>query len=166
MAPDDTPTYYHKHNPRGSITRQFLERMLGKLEYNKHVAIAASQYYERKSNELYLPAITIGALGGLLNVMLPSLVAAPQLVICNAVVGTLIWIGTYLQTLLKNLKYGPMAEKFAGAAEQYDDLITKVHFEIYDPDEPDFIKKLENKILEVQKQCKYRAPLFILEKYQ
>ena len=47
---------------------------------------------------------------------------------------------------------------FRKAADSYDKLITKVQFEIEEPNEKDFLLKMEEKILNIKNECKYLPP--------
>ena len=151
--------------PRPSVTKRFLEMELGRLRYLTKVANASAHYYTRLYNYFFIPSMIFLSISGLLNLVFPVWLAAESLASANAIAGIFAWISGLLLSIARGLGYGPMGELFQGAAEQLEDLTTKVEFEIYDHNDPQFISKLENKILEIQKRCKYRAPPHIQEKY-
>lgn len=44
------------------------------------------------------------------------------------------------------------------AADSYDKLITNIQFEIDEPNEDDFLQKMEEKILAIKNECKFLPP--------
>jgi hypothetical protein len=78
--------------------------------------------------------------------------------IFTIVVGILTVIATMLQSLSNSLGYGTRSEMFRKSADVYDKLLTRVQFEINVPDENDFLKKMEEKILFVKDECKFLPP--------
>ena len=70
-----------------------------------------------------------------------------------------------MQSFSSAFKFSTKAEMHRTAAEEYNKLIIRIKFEIADPNEPKFIEEIENKILEIQGNCKYFPPQKICDKY-
>ena len=61
-------------------------------------------------------------------------------------VGILGCLASLLQSFQKNLKFDTKSDMFRNAAEQYENLLTKIEFEKTLPNEKDFFNNLEKDI--------------------
>jgi hypothetical protein len=78
-------------------------------------------------------------------------------------VGILTAGATILQSISSSFGFQSRAEQFQKAADQYDTLLTKIEFELVNPNEDfnEFCNELESNILAIKNDCKYLPPLFI-----
>ena len=81
-------------------------------------------------------------------------------------VGVCASISTLLQSVSSTCNYSTKSKLHETAAQEYDKLITKILFEIEDPNEKEFVKTMEDKILEIQSKCKLIPPQFIIDDYE
>ena len=115
---------------------------------------------------IFAPSITITALSGI-----ASFLSTSQYVSSGAQngfgigVGIVASISSVLQSLAGACQYSAKKEAHRTVAEQYNNLIISVKFEIEMPNEEDFTDKLEGQVLDIQSKCNYFVPQFILEAY-
>jgi hypothetical protein len=78
-------------------------------------------------------------------------------------VGILTAGATILQSISSSFGFQSRSDNFQKAADSYDNLLTKLEFEIYNPNEDfnEFCNDLEMAILDIKNNCKYLPPLFI-----
>jgi hypothetical protein len=83
-------------------------------------------------------------------------------------VGILTAGATILQSVSSSFGFGARKDAFQKAADSYDDLITKIEFEICNPNErfTDFCNDLEEGILKIKNDCAFLPPLFVMAKYE
>jgi hypothetical protein len=83
-------------------------------------------------------------------------------------VGILTAGATILQSVSSSFGFGARKDAFQKSADSYDDLITKIEFEIYNPNEPfmEFCNDLEEAILKIKNDCNFLPPLFVMAKYE
>ena len=144
----------------------FLNELIEKINLKKKTHNLAAQYYENKSRYIIIPTIIITSISGIGSFLSTSnLFNDRQKLIISISVGIFGSLASLLQTCQSNLKFDTKAEMFRNAAEQYENLLTKINFEKINPNEKNFINKLEKKILEIQNNCKYFPPSNILNKF-
>ena len=144
----------------------FLNELIEKIIFKKKTHNLAAQYYEKKSRYIVIPTIVITSISGIGSFLSTSnIFNDQQKLIISISVGVFGSLASLLQTCQSNLKFDTKAEMFRNAAEQYENLLTKINFEKINPNEKDFINKLEKKILEIQNNCKYFPPSSILNKF-
>ncbi len=144
----------------------FYNKTLQRLIRLSAINTKASQYYEKMNFNIFGPSITITALSGI-----ASFLSTSQYVNENAQnafgigVGIVASISSVLQALAGACQYSAKKEAHRTVAEQYNNLIITVKFEIEMPNEADFTDKLEIQILDIQSKCNYFVPQFIVEEY-
>jgi hypothetical protein len=144
----------------------FYNKILQRLQRLSHLHSRASQYYEKMNFYIFAPSITITALSGI-----ASFLSTSQYISEGAQngfgigVGIVASISSVLQSLAGACQYSAKKEAHRTVAEQYNNLIISVKFEIEMPNEEDFTDKLEVQILDIQSKCNYFVPQFIVEEY-
>lgn len=146
--------------------KQFYQKFIDKINNKKNIHIKAAQYYENKSKYFSIPTIllsSITSIGSFINSS--ELFNNNQKLYISLIIGIIGGCSTLLQSCNNNLKLDAKAEMFRNAADQYENLITKIQFETEFPNEKDFVNKLEKEILKIQNNCKYFPPDFLLKLY-
>lgn len=144
----------------------FYNKILQRLQRLSHLHSRASQYYEKMNFYIFGPSITITALSGI-----ASFLSTSQYISEGAQngfgigVGIVASISSVLQSLAGACQYSAKKEAHRTVAEQYNNLIISIKFEIEMPNEEDFTDKLEIQILDIQSKCNYFVPQFIVEEY-
>ena len=144
----------------------FYNKILERLQRLSHLHSRASQYYEKMNFYIFGPSITITALSGI-----ASFLSTSQYISQGAQngfgigVGIVASISSVLQSLGGACQYSAKKEAHRTVAEQYNNLIISIKFEIEMPNEEDFTDKLEIQILDIQSKCNYFFPQFIIEEY-
>ena len=144
----------------------FYNKILERLQRLSHLHSRASQYYEKMNFYIFAPSITITALSGI-----ASFLSTSQYISQGAQngfgigVGIVASISSVLQSLAGACQYSAKKEAHRTVAEQYNNLIISIKFEIEMPNEEDFTDKLEIQILDIQSKCNYFVPQFIIEDY-
>ena len=144
----------------------FYNKILKRLQRLSYLHSRASQYYETMNFYIFGPSITITALSGI-----ASFLSTSQYISEGAQngfgigVGIVASISSVLQSLAGACQYSAKKEAHRNVAEQYNNLIISVKFEIEMPNEEDFTDNLEVKILDIQSKCNYFVPQFIIDEY-
>lgn len=145
---------------------KFYKIMIERLKRKKFTHSNASNYYNKLQKYVMYPSIGITALSSI-----ASFVSTSEYVSSNVQngfslsVGILASVSTLLQSISSSCDYATKSELHANAAQEYDKLITKILFEIELPDEEEFVKTMEDSILEIQSKCKFIPPQFIIDEY-
>lgn len=145
----------------------FYNKILERLQRLSYLHTRASQHYEKMNYYIFGPSITITALSGI-----ASFLSTSQYISEGAQngfgigVGVVASVSSVLQSLAGACQFSAKTEAHRNVAEQYNNLIISVKFEIEMPNEEDFTDKLENQILDIQSKCNYFVPQFIVEEYE
>jgi len=144
----------------------FYNKTLQRLIRLSAINTKASQYYEKMNFNIFGPSITITALSGIASFLSTSQYVNENTQNAFGIgVGIVASISSVLQALAGACQYSAKKEAHRTVAEQYNNLIITVKFEIEMPDEEDFTDKLETQILDIQSKCNYFVPQFIVEEY-
>jgi hypothetical protein len=144
----------------------FYNKILQRLKRLSHLHSRASQYYEKMNFYIFAPSITITALSGIASFLSTSQYISEKAQNGFGIgVGIVASISSVLQSLAGACQYSAKKEAHRTVAEQYNNLIISVKFEIEMPNEEDFTDKLEVQILDIQSKCNYFVPQFIVEEY-
>ena len=144
----------------------FYNKILERLQRLSHLHSRASQYYEKMNFYIFAPSITITALSGIASFLSTSQYISPGTQNGFGIgVGIVASISSVLQSLAGACQYSAKKEAHRTVAEQYNNLIISIKFEIEMPNEEDFTDKLEIQILDIQSKCNYFVPQFIIEDY-
>jgi len=126
-----------------------------------------AQHYEFMNSLISIPAIAISGAATVYSFAYPSDGNPQQIFTSKVIAGSLSAINTILFSVGSFLKFQARAESHFIAAEEYDNLVTLINFEIQFPNEniQEFANKIEKKILEIKKSCRYFPPDFIVKRY-
>lgn len=138
-----------------------------KIRLDRDMYIASSVYYRRMSLLLSIPSIIITTMISTGSILLTSskieTYVHDYVNISMALMGTL---SVLLQSLQNAFEWNIKASKFRAVGEQYDQLCTRITFEIIEPNESNFIQEIEKDILDIKKSCPFFPPLHIVKYYQ
>jgi hypothetical protein len=144
----------------------FYNKILQRLQRLSYLHSRASQYYESMNFKIFAPSITITALSGIASFLSTSqYIDASTQNGFGIGVGIVASISSVLQSLAGACQYSAKKEAHRTVAEQYNNLIISIKFEIEMPNEEDFTDKLESQILDIQSKCNYFVPQFIVDEY-
>ena len=144
----------------------FYNKILERLIRLSSIHTKASIYYEKMNFKIFGPSITITALSGIASFLSTSQYVSEGVQNGFGIgVGIVASISSVLQALAGACQYSAKKEAHRTVAEQYNNLIISVKFEIEMPNEEDFTDKLEAQILDIQNKCNYFVPQFIVDDY-
>lgn len=152
---------------RCDTTNYNLTSTMRKIRKQRQLHRLSSQYYERLNAVITIPAIAISAAATVYSFAYPSEASSEQVFTNKIIAGCLSAVNTILFSVSGFLKLESKSESHFIAAEEYDNLLTMINFELKFPNEhiQDFANKVEKKILEIKKSCRYFPPTHIIEKY-
>jgi len=137
----------------------FFKKYKDRLVRKKEIYILSSEIFQKKSLFLTIPSILITCTMSIISFLSASTYFSENIrIMLGLIVGCLGSIGSLMQSFQSALNYNLKAESFRSAAENYDKLITKIKFELYNHDEKDFIDNLEKEVLKISADCKYFPP--------
>ena len=147
-------------NNRLNVLRQFHRRLVKERFINNQ----ASVYYSSQNSKFVIPGILITGISSVISFM-----ATSDLLTSGTKSGFSIGVGiftagaTILQSISSSFGFQSRSEGFQKSADSYDNLITKIEFEISNPNEDfnEFCNGLETAILDIKNNCKYLPPLFV-----
>ena len=145
-----------------------LANIIRKLRKQRQLHRMCSQYYEYQYSLITIPAIAISGAATVYSFAYPYDAPSDQVFYNKIIAGTLSAINTILFSVSGFLKLQAKSESHFIAAEEYDNLLTMINFELNFPNEniQDFANKVEKKILEIKKNCRYFPPDHIIKKYE
>jgi hypothetical protein len=140
-------------------------------EYRRDTHQMASKYYQKKNKYFTIPSILLASISGTLSFFATSNsidVSDGQKI--NLVVGTLAGISSLIQSFSATFKYSAKAESHQIATESFDILLNKIRFKIArgfesEIQDKEFLKIIENEIIEIKHRCKTNVPIHIEKKY-
>jgi hypothetical protein len=142
--------------------KQFHKRIMKERFINNQ----ASVYYSSQNSKFVIPGILITGISSIASFMATSDIASDNLKRSFSIgVGILTAGATILQSISSSFGFQSRADNFQKSADSYDTLLTKIEFEIYNPNEDfnEFCNSLESAILDIKNNCKYLPPLFIIK---
>jgi hypothetical protein len=152
---------------RCDTTNYNLTSTMRKIRKQRQLHRLSAQYYERLNAVITIPAIAISGAATVYSFAYPSEAPSEQVFTNKIIAGCLSAVNTILFSVSGFLKLESKSESHFIAAEEYDNLLTMINFELKFPNEhiQDFANKVEKKILEIKKSCRYFPPNHIIEKY-
>jgi hypothetical protein len=153
-----------EHSQRSNYN---LTNTIYKLRRQRQLHRMCSQYYERQNSLISIPAIAISGAATVYSFAYPSNGPEEQVFMNKIIAGSLSAINTILFSVAGFLKLQAKSESHFIAAEEYDNLLTMINFELNFPNEhiQDFANKVEKKVLEIKKSCRYFPPDHIINQY-
>lgn len=163
--PDRSLTVEMTLQQKIAVLKQFYKR----ISKEKFINNQSSEYYSSQNSKFVIPGILITGLSSVV-----SFIGTSDMLSNSAKSGFGIGVGiftaaaTILQSISSSFGFQSRAEGFQKAADSYDTLLTKVEFEISNPNEDfnEFCNGLEDAILEIKNDCKYLPPLFIYDLWE
>ena len=139
-----------------------------KVKKQRELHRMCAQHYEFMNSLITIPAIAISGAATVYSFAYPSDGNSQQVFVSKIIAGSLSAVNTILFSVGSFLKFQARAESHFIAAEEYDNLVTLINFEIQFPNEniQVFANKIEKKILEIKKSCRYFPPDFIVGRYE
>lgn len=132
----------------------------------------SSKKYNCYNLWLVFPSIFISAASGILSFISSSeVVDSNSKVYFTITVGVLASITTFIQSISNTLNYNGKMEAHNMAMDEYDNIRTRVKFELNNPSESlndpaSFYDKIKTSILDIKKKCNYPIPNEIQDKYE
>ena len=145
---------------------KILDKFYKRLKKERFVNNQSSQFYSNLGNRFVIPGIIITGLSSVVSFLATSsMLDEDEKQGCGVTVGVLTAIATIIQSMSASFGFQLKKDAFATSADTYDSLITRVEFEICNPNEDftEFCNQLEEDILKIKADCKYLAPLHIHE---
>lgn len=154
-------------NKRTDTTNYNLTSTMRKIRKQRQLHRLSAQYYERLNAIITIPAIAISGAATVYSFAYPSDAPHDQIFTNKIIAGCLSAVNTILFSVSGFLKLESKSESHFIAAEEYDNLLTMINFELKFPNEhiQDFANKVEKKILEIKKSCRYFPPNRIIAAY-
>ena len=169
LSNDDISLEKNKKSDEFSIaTREEIlyNEFVEKLTNLRDVHVISAAIFEKKNYGIVIPTIIVTAIGSIISFLSASSFFQENTRIALSItVGIIAIISSVLQSFQSAFKYKTKAEMFRTAAEQYDRLVIKIKFELAKPNEKDFTNEFERKLLEIQNNCKYYPPQYVIDKY-
>lgn len=149
-------------NSQMGILNKFYQR----LKKERFINNQSSSYYSTLSNRFVIPGIVITGLSSIVSFMSTSdMLEDDEKKGFGITVGVLTSVAAIIQSMSASFGFQLKTDAFATCADEYDSLITRVEFEIANPNEDfqEFSNKLEDDILKIKSNCKYLPPLHVNE---
>ena len=143
-----------------------LNKFYQRLQKERFVNNQSSSYYGNLSNRFVIPGIVITGLSSIVSFMSTSdMLDDDEQKGFGITVGVLTSIAAIVQSMSASFGFQLKKDAFATCADAYDTLITRVEFEICNPNEDfqTFSNTLEEDILKIKSNCKYLPPLHVNE---
>ncbi len=144
-----------------------LDSIMRKVRKQRQLHKMCVQYYERLNSLINIPTIAISCAASVYSFSYPSDRPQEEIFINKMIAGSISSVSTILFVVSGLLKLQAKSECHFIAAEEYDNLLTMINFELRFPSENilEFTNKIEKKILEIKKACQYFPPEKIVSQY-
>ena len=146
-----------------------LQKFKKRVKKERFVNNQASIYYGKLNTKFIIPSILITGFSSVASFLSSSdFFGEDGKAAFGIGVGVLTAGATIFQSLSSSYGFQVKHDSFQRAADAYDRLITKIDFEIYNPNEKfsEFCEELEADILKIKNDCKYLPPLSIYQMYK
>ena len=155
-----------KHSPQqlGILNKFYL-----RLKKERFINNNSSSHYGTLNQRFIVPGIVITGLSSVGSFMTTSdMLSDNEKQGFGVTVGILTAVATIIQSMSASFGFQLKKDAFATSADAYDSLLTKVEFEICNPNEnfTEFCDDLETEILNIKSKCKYLAPLHIQQLWE
>ena len=140
-----------------------------KIERERSIHTYASNYYDSLQMKFTIPGIVITGLCSVASFILAGKFLADKYNTGISIsIGILNVCATVLQSITASYGFALKKESYQKAADAYDNLVTKLEFELCNPNEEFTLlcNWLEDQILKIKMECDYLPPLFIIAKYE
>ena len=141
-----------------------LNKFYARLKKERFINNTSSTYYGNMNQRFVIPGIIITGLSSVGSFMTTSdMLDENEKQGFGVTVGIMTAIATIIQSMSASYGFQLKKDAFATSADAYDSLLTKVEFEISNPNEnfTEFCNDLESAILKIKGDCKHLPPLHI-----
>ena len=148
---------------------RILNKFRKRLEKEKYINNYASNYYGNMHNRFSIPGIIVSGVSSVASFLATSdMMSDTGKTAISIGVGILAAGSTIIYSIANSYGFQSRRDSFQMSADAYDDLITRIEFEIVNPNEDfnEFCNSLETQILKIKTDCKYLPPLFIYKMYE
>ena len=148
---------------------RILNKFRRRLDKEKYINNYASNYYGNMHNRLSIPGIIVSGVSSIASFIATSdMMSDTSKTAISIGVGILAAGSTIIYSIANSYGFQSRRDSFQVSADAYDDLITRIEFEIVNPNENfnEFCNSLETQILKIKTDCKYLPPLFIYKMYE
>lgn len=148
---------------------EILNKFYQRLKKERFINNNASAYYGNLNQRFVVPGIVITGLSSVGSFMTTSdMLSDEEKQGFGVTVGVLTAVATIIQSMSASFGFQLKKDAFATSADVYDSLLTKVEFEICNPNENfnEFCDNLEEEILKIKSDCKYLPPLHIQQLWE
>lgn len=148
---------------------RILNKFRRRLDKEKYINNYASNYYGNMHNRFSIPGIIVSGVSSIASFIATSdMMSDTSKTAISIGVGILAAGSTIIYSIANSYGFQSRRDSFQVSADAYDDLITRIEFEIVNPNENfnEFCNSLETQILKIKTDCKYLPPLFIYKMYE
>jgi hypothetical protein len=141
-----------------------LNKFHTRLQKERDINNKSSLYYGRLDQYFVIPGIIITGLSSVISFLATSdILDATEKQAFSVIVGVFTAIATIIQSLSSSFGFQVKKDTFQSSADTYDSIITKIEFEICNPNEDfmEFCNSLEEEILKIKNNCKFLPPLHL-----
>jgi len=135
--------------------RSVLTKVLDYCLVKRELHWKTHKQFEKYKNRLIIPSIIITTLASLLTFSITIIGDVKWIILVS---GSLTGISSLFQTLANTYEFSKKADAHELASEAYDQLITKIRFELLLMKNDKFIEYVYDKINEIKLNCKYIIP--------
>ena len=163
MATNMEASYHTEHEIK------VLAKFRARLKKEKFIHNLASNYYLKSNRWFVIPGIIITGGSSVISFLGTSDIMGDNTKTAfNIGVGVLTASAAILQSISSSFGFETRTAAFSKAADEYDNLITKIEFELCNPNEnfQEFCDNLENEILKIKNDCKFLPPQFCQEEFE
>ena len=140
-----------------------MKKFYKRINKEKFLNNASSNYYAKLDSRFTIPTLITTGVSSFISLLSTSdMFDKNQKQYCSMTVGLLVGIATVINSISSSYGFNNKKESFNVSADTYDKLLTKIEFEILNPNEKfnEFCDNLETSILEIKSNCKLLPPLF------
>ena len=148
---------------------EVLNKFYRRLKKERFINNSSSSYYGTLNQRFVIPGIVITGLSSVGSFMTTSdMLSDDEKQGFGVTVGIMTAIATIIQSMSASFGFQLKKDAFATSADVYDSLLTKVEFEICNPNEnfSEFCDSLEEEILKIKSDCKHLPPLHIQQLWE
>jgi hypothetical protein len=148
---------------------RILNKFRKRLEKEKYINNYTSNYYGNMHNRFSIPGIIVSGVSSIASFLATSdMMSNTAKTAISISVGILAACSTVIYSVANSYGFQSRRDSFQISADAYDDLITRIEFELVNPNEDfnEFCNSLESQILKIKTDCKYLPPLFIYKMYE
>jgi hypothetical protein len=147
------------------VLNKFKKRLQKEIFLNNQ----SSVYYSKLNSRFVIPGILLTGISSVTSFIGTSdIIDEDSKKYFSIGVGVFTAGATIIQSISSSFGFQARSESFQKSADQYDMLLTRVEFEICNPNEDfnEFCNKLEEDILNIKNDCNFLPPLKIQKLYK